>query len=158
MRKVPLPVRLVLRLLVLDDALLLDLVVVDRQWSQRAGDYSALQVLLGLGCLVGVLEADKSERVELTILLLLALLESHVLHHTKLVEQVNELLFGPQHWEALHVQVALALRRFVVDGLAQLLDKALRALERVPHHELVRQRAVGALSRARDRAAHLEAV
>jgi len=102
LRNVLLPVSLVSNLLELKVSNFLDLVMVDNKTLSI--DSLTLEVLLGLGASIWLLEADEGVGV-----LTCTLLKLYSLDLSVLLEEVLEVLLGPGGWEVLDVKVASLL-------------------------------------------------
>lgn len=103
---------------------LLDLIVVDHE--HLAVDGMVLQVLLSLGSISWLLEANESVGISGRSV---AVTKLDVLDLSEGLEKISEVVFGPAVGEVLHEQVASLLGCLVSNGLAHLFKFALGLLQ-----------------------------
>ena len=124
-----LPIGLILSLLVLELSELLDLVVVDDELLTLEG--VVVKVLLGVGSVSGLLEANEGESVAG-----LTLIETDVLDLTEGLEESLKLILLVVVGEVLDVQVASLLGVLVPDSLTKLLNFTLSSLKSIAHNKV----------------------
>jgi len=126
---ISLPIGLVLGLLVLDLSDLLDLIVANVELLTF--EVVVVQVLLSLGSIVGLLEANEGESVTR-----FTLVETNFFDLSKLTKELLDLLFLAGWREILDEKVASLLGCFVSDGLSLLLSISLELAKSASDDEL----------------------